>query len=303
MRGERIADPAIPRGREWLRPRRDINGLIRGVALTSMALSLILAPAHSLFAEDETATLIKGWEYAARLQINDSHDIFKSIRPSDARTRRMVDLGLATTLLNVQPKTSGNIAEAEKLLQEIIQSNPSDETAVTGKYLLGRIAQIHMSPPDEALAIRRYSELIESHPNHPLAQSALVKRAMLNIFSMASPDSLQARYESALQDSTRVTEASARRDYMLLLAQAASSLKLSPEILLDHLLKAEAAGNFRDRSLADLYVRIGGVARDAGQNELAITYYDKFLNRFTRDNRRYLVKEMIEALRAGKVSS
>src|SRR5690606_21136809 len=117
-----------------------------------------------------------------------------------------------------------------------------------------------------------YDELIALHPLHPLVQLAMTKRALLRIYQLDEKTPLLTRYKQAVKESSQVTEPGARRDYMLMLANVSVRLNQPEEVTLGHLLEAELCKNFRPRSLADLYVRIGGFAEAAGKKALAKEY-------------------------------
>jgi tetratricopeptide (TPR) repeat protein len=256
----------------------------------------------TLPAKEESPSLKDAWDNASRLLINDSYDIFTNLKPSATADQRMIDFGRAATLINVQPKTSGNISEADELLQNVIKANPNDDLAISSQYILARIAQIHMTPPDDALAIERYTTLINAHPQHLLAQSAITKRAVIRFYALDTNSTLESRYQQMVKDAPLVTEPGSRRDYLLLLANASIRLNKPADVTLGHLLQAELCNNFRKRALGDLYVRIAEFSAVAGKKDMAISYYEKFLANFVRDNRRFIVKEKLAALKSGGVA-
>jgi len=293
-------------------PFKGWNGwMIRGtrnfLALTVLLwVGTVTMQAEPAVSEKSATTVIsaaqQAWDDAAKLLINDANRKFQEAGAMPGVESREIELGEATTLLSVQPKTGSNIARAETLLKKIIAENGSDETAITAKYLLARIPQIHLVVRDEKLADERFTTLIEEHPAHPLAQTALVKRGLIRMYSLTDPATLAERYAVAAKESGNLTGPDARRDYFLLLSDVSIKTSKPPEVTLGHLFEVEKAGNLRDRALADLYVQIAEFARVAGQHDVVVLYYTKFTGRFKRDSRRYYIEEKLAALRSGGVA-
>ncbi|NJK92572.1 MAG: hypothetical protein HC904_12530 [Blastochloris sp.] len=258
-----------------------------------------LIPAAGLWAEESPApTLQSAWKEAASLLVNDSNRSFNQVQAGNPQEERELAYGQAATLINVQPKTNSNMDRAKEMLNRVIAGGDSDDLTVSSRYLLARIAQVHQLPPDDGEAIRLYSDLINKHPDHVLAQQALVKRANLQFFSTESKTPLQDRYALLLKEAGLVTEAEARRDYQMLAFVAGQRLNRPARELLGHLIQVEATGVVRDRALADLYVRLGEFANLAGEKKMAIHYYQTFLNGFVRDTRRLIVREKLAELGA-----
>jgi hypothetical protein len=247
-------------------------------------------------AEKSPATITDAWDEAARLLVNDAQRSFLQLSLGSEADARTILFGQAVTLINVQPKTNGNIAQAKKLFAEIIAGHPTDDLTIASRFLLARTAQLHQLPTNDAEAIELYTDLIARHPQHYFGQMAYAKRAALLAYQLSAATTLESRYQTIQQEAPLVTAPDARRDHQLLLANLAIVLKKPPTVILAHLTQAEATGMVRDRALADLYVRLGEFARLAEQREVAIHYYNAFLNNYIRDARRLLVKERLAAL-------
>jgi tetratricopeptide (TPR) repeat protein len=215
------------------------------------------------------------WRDAARLLVDDAHRQFV------ARGDR---LGEAIALLNVQPKTSGNIERAAELLDRL---RGADEIGIAATYYLARLEQIHRFRPNPQRALALYAELFRQHPHHPLAQSGVVKAALMRLYG---GDADFAEIEAS---GRQLTIPEAVRDFHLALADAAGRLNLPAEKQLEHLLVVERVGVAKRKTAADLYVRIAELARESGRAELARQFYGKFLAEFPNDQRVRLVKERL----------
>lgn len=225
------------------------------------------------------------WGDAARGLVNDAYRQFEK-----AGTHREAQLGLAVTLVNVQPKTSANIERAAAIL-EVLRGN--DELGITATYYLARLEQVHRFTPDPGKALERYDQLYREHPGHPLAQMGVVKAALLRLYITRLP------FEEVEATGVKLSDPDAVRDFHLVLADAAGRLGLSDEQALKHLLAAEQAGLAKRKTAGDVWIRIGELARLSGKRDLAARYYGKFLEDFPNDQRAFLVRERSTALRGG----
>jgi tetratricopeptide (TPR) repeat protein len=240
--------------------------------------------------------LKSAWEEASRLLVNDANRSFNKIKNAEGEEKRVVLYGRAITLINVQPKTSTNIDKAKALFNEVIAGSETDDLSVASLFALARIAQIYQLRPDDEEAILLYTDLIKRHPNHTLAQKAYAKRAVLRAYSLKKEPDLENRFQLIVKEAPLVIEPTARRDYMSLLANLAINLEKPPGLILDFLIQVEATGMLSERGLGDLYVRLGEFARAAGKKDIAIHYYNVFLNTSIRDMRRLIVRERLEEL-------
>jgi hypothetical protein len=261
-----------------------------------LAASLLAAlPAKSALNEGEPAAPESPWELAALGLFKDANRAFAQAPAADREAR----FGQAATLINLQPKTDANLTRADSLLADVASENPADSLGVAARYLRARIAHIHRLSPDPAAALALYRELADSRVDHPLAQRALVQIALLELFEAdLSADQLRARHAALADRDSALTEPSARRDFNLVLGDAALRLGLPDHVALDHLLRADQAGVARDLTRRDNWLRIAELARRAGRPDVAIAHYERFLAATLRDARRLDVEQRLAALRA-----
>lgn len=227
----------------------------------------------------------------------DAHADFAAQTTKNRETR----FGEAVTLINVQPKTDGNLDRAAALLTAIMEEDSSDSLGVSARYYLARIAQIHRANPDNATALRLYRELSEISSPHPLAQRAVVQLALMELFEpRLAPAEVRARFDRLAARGATLTEPSAVRDFNLVMGDAALRFNLGDGTALDHLLAADRSGIARATSQRDTWIRIAELGRRTGRNDVAITYYQRFLEKFLRDSRRRMVTERLTPLLAAQ---
>ncbi len=255
---------------------------------------LTLSTLGATATEDLAADPIEdGWHKASLYLFKESYQRFEG---QDSREAR---LGHAALLLLQQPKTDANldqaVAELEKLAGDA--AGPGDEPAISARYLLGRIAHAHRTPADPALAASHYRRLIAEHPDHFLADQALVKLALIEIYEPGLPvDERLTRIDLFGERAERLTRPGSRRDLHLVLATACANLRLDDTRCLRHYLDADQAGVERPILRANVTVAIGELARRLGQDELARRYFERFLDEFKRDHRRALVEDKLHSL-------
>ena len=267
--------------------------LRRTVAVLALASSLGFATGSTEAADDSDLKAI--WTSATQLMVNEAYAGFQRVRAADDADAREADFGLALMLLNKQPKTEANIQQAADLLTEV-GAGGDDDLSVLAAYYRARVEQVHRFDPDAAAAIALYNSLIESHPGHPIAEVAISKRAVLEIYDDSPLEAKRARLERLAALAPTLRYPPARRDLHLLLADSYARLFQDDQNTLAALLAADADGIERPKNRSDVWVRIGELARLTGQPELARRYYEKFLESFRRDNRTFTVRQRLEAL-------
>lgn len=220
------------------------------------------------------------WQAAAGLDFNRAHQLFADAPPS-----REHALGTATTLLNIQPKTPGNIITATRQLEALRATSAQDEVGITATYLLGRIAQLHQQPADPARALALYGELAQAHPDHPLAQLALVKTALIRLYEPVPRDALPARFLALETLAPRIPDPSIRFQYHQVMREAYGRLLGDYAAMLRHTEAQLPLPAPRPIRRADTLLLAATCAQRLGQNSAALDYYARFLAEFPRESR------------------
>ena len=244
-------------------------------------------PASSVGAEDAA------WEKTTLYLFKDAYRDFRRLDSREAR------LGRAALLLLQQPKTQANLDQAVAELETLAAATPADESAISARYLLGRIAHTHRTPADLPAAAAHYRRLVAEHPAHLLADQALIKLALIEIYQPGlAPEERLARFDRYGRQADELRRAGSRRDLHLLLANACANLRLDDALALRHYMAAERAGVGNPVLRANVIVAAGELARRLGRADLAREYFERYLAEFSRDYRRAFVKDKLAALPA-----
>lgn len=204
-------------------------------------------------------------------------------------------LAWAAALLNAQPRTENNIREAAALFESIGAEDPNLRAAAL--FWLARLWQDHASPADPPRARELYARLVETFPDHPLAEIGVVRLTALDLADLPGlADHARWTEIEARQDLLRRDQP--RRDFHWLFAQAWLDAGGDPARALPHLQTAARLG-FSNRNIAaNTLVQIAELARESGRPDLARETYRRFLSDYPRDGRRHLIAERLGALEA-----
>lgn len=237
------------------------------------------------------ATVDEAWQLGARLLFNDAARAFAEIEAAGTADRRESRFGRAVMLLNVQPKTEGNVEESRALLTAVRAEKPDDDIGIGALYYLARLAHYHGRNPDEAAARSLYEELIARHPDHAYGQLARLKLVTLVLYETETATPAAQRLIAAEALGAPLTDSSARSDFHLAMADAWLRFQADEQRALDHLRAADATGRLvRGSVRSGVFVQAGELARRLGQRELAISYYRRFLADFPRDTRAWTIR-------------
>ncbi len=264
--------------------------------LLAVAFATGLFPAFA--STDQTRTPPEAWAAAATGLFADAHAHFATQAPdSDGVADHEAQLGRAVTLLQLQPKTETRIRAAADVLDTLLAST-SGEIAANARFFRARIEHVHRSTPDLPAAVQHYERLIADHPGHPLAEQAVVKLAIIQLYRQQSRPDLEMRFTEFAARTEDLASTGARRDLHLLLGETALRFNLGERAALDHFLAALEAGILLRSVRADTLVRSGELAVRLGQTDVARHHYQLFLDEFQRDPRRLTITQHLAALDA-----
>lgn len=257
----------------------------------------MFCPCMTLAAEKQT--LDAAWEKASSFLFNESFKTFEKVSPENVAEAREREFGLAVTLLNVQPRTQSNRTEAKALLEKLISENSNDETGIIACYLLGRFHEFHESPPRLDDARKMYRQLAEQHVGHVVAEQAVAALVMLELYENVSEAERLKRFEALDMWSGKLQTRLGRRQFHMNMGLAAVTFRMGGERAIRHLIAADREGITRWQSEVIVWLAIGELAALEGNKDLALTYYRKFLEKYKRDSRNYMIREKVQALEAG----
>jgi tetratricopeptide (TPR) repeat protein len=251
-------------------------------------------------ADQATSLLDQAWDEAAALMVQESYSAFSRALDQKIGDPREAQYGLALTLLNRQPKTNGNIALATDLFTRLQTSNPNDDIGISSLYFLARIAQVHEHEPDIAKALTIYEQLVREHPDHFLAQLAIVKISVLKLYTGANVEAKK----KALRDIDKMTpllmEPSLRCEFDYLVGTACIRYRLGDERAMQLLIEADSLGIPIQTAAANARVRIGNLALRLGRKDIAARYFERFIEDSPRDQRAFTIREILSQLHSEK---
>jgi tetratricopeptide (TPR) repeat protein len=236
-----------------------------------------------------------GWESIRLLQFSDGHTYFENAFAQNQSDREAL-FGQAIALLNVQPRTEGNIQQAQALLESLIEKNAGDTYGLAARFFLARVELMHAEPADRPRAITRLLALADEAPQSVWGELALLKAAPFLLYGNMSEEKRREALHDLEKRGARLTREEIRRPLFLTLAQACFHYDLEPERALSYLMAADVDRVQRWQRRADAYVQIGNLARETGDLALARTYFQKFYDEFPRDSRHYMVGKILQEL-------
>jgi hypothetical protein len=226
----------------------------------------------------------EGWGLLAGYLFRDAHEAFMRDPAGPARA-----LGEAASLLNEPPVTAGKVARAEARLRELVAAYPADESALYARYLLARIAHLHR-PAEGAEIESAYRAVIAAAPDHPLAQLAAGKLALLILYQrpdLPVPQRLAAAAALAPVAGAAAPLPETGCAYYRALADAALYYDVLDERVLAWLQRADAIGTSDVVTATGLRIQLAEVARALGRRDEALGYYRQFLATAVPTDNRY----------------
>lgn len=248
-------------------------------------------------AADTTTGTANAWHDAATFLFNDANKAFRAAGPE--ATERERALGAAISLLNVQPRTTGNLVQARKELERLSSKESNDEVAIFAQYFLARLHAHYESPgASPAEAKRLYRELLTNHAGNPIAEYAASALVLMELYENIQPAERATRFATLEELAPGLKTSSGRRDFHLTMGYAYIDFQTehSNTKAMEHLIAADAEGITRWQAESEAWIAIGELAKAEGRTDTAATYYGKFLAKYKRDNRHYSIQKRLEAL-------
>jgi len=242
--------------------------------------------------------LQQGWDNLDGFLFNEAHTSFSRATGFSGSAERERKLGEAVTLLNVQPRTGGNISRATALLQELADAKISDDTDTFARFFLARTLEMHQAPADLAKARAIYLDLLESRPGTPLAEYGASKIALIDLYDNIPAAEFARRVGELEKLEPLLKTSQGRREFHANIGIACAEQDGPPDIMLRHLLAADKEGFTQWQTESIVWVLIADAAEKGGDKELARQYYQKFTGKYKRDNRYYTIQERLKRLTA-----
>ncbi|PTX97570.1 hypothetical protein DB346_21515 [Verrucomicrobia bacterium LW23] len=252
-----------------------------------------------------------GWDFCSRTLADDALAEFRAElkRETDPAKLRQIKLGMGIALTNAQPKTDDNLDKAVAAFTEVAAGGARDELAAMARYYIARVVERHRYAQDDAQAgeysrkaATLYKELFADMPDQLFAQLGMVKYAMITIYDTNLPTADRPKVLADLETLLpKITHPLAARDFHSELG--AAYLYLPEGVIadakkkaLEHYLEVDRYGLQRFTAKADLWIRIGNLARDEKRNDLALEYLGRFVAEYPRDSRNYYARKVMGEL-------
>jgi hypothetical protein len=237
--------------------------------------------------------LAAGWQALTNYRAEEALEIFdRRLNASDPTLAREAHFGRGVALLDKQPVSASQIAEARALFTALADSG-TDDPAQGARFFLGRIAQHHQAQPDAPEAARQFRRLIAEHEDSVWAQSALSRLALVELYELEQSSPPAVRIAAAEKLLAHAHAPAAESELHLAIADATFFYRLPPGGALPHLLAAERLGRLDWTARAEVLVQIAELSRLAGERRQAARFFRTFLQENPRDLRHYIVAERL----------
>ena len=241
--------------------------------------------------------LAPGWQALANYRAEDALKVFDGrLNDPNPAVAREAQFGRAVALLDRQPVSDSQVAEARRMFAELAGSG-TDDFAQGARFYLGRIAQHHQLQPDPAEAARQYRQLIAEHGDSIWAQSALSRLALVLIYDLDPTVAPAVRIAGAEKLLAEAKTPSAESELHLVIASAIFFYRLPDAPALSHLLAVVQLGRVEWTVRSEVLMQVAELSRLAGRKADALKYYQMFLNENPLDPREYIVHERMKGLK------
>ncbi|HEY5752093.1 MAG TPA: tetratricopeptide repeat protein [Chthoniobacterales bacterium] len=243
-----------------------------------------------------SAEIDQAWEEGATFRFNEANMRFSKLAGKPGVNERERLLGEAITLLNRQPRTRSNIADAQTILERLVRENGTDAAAVFAQYFIGRIEQSYLDPPNYEAARRTYRDLLARFPGDVMAEHAASHLVLLDLYGTISKEERLKRLTDLETLGTGLTTSQGKREFHINLGQACLDLGISDEKALEHFLLADKEGITRWQTEMTVWAIIAELARTERKRDVAIEYYKKIIAKYPSNVRTFTMKKRLESL-------
>jgi hypothetical protein len=261
----------------------------------SLLLVFALFPASSLHSESPLSEKNQTpWRDASVFLFNDAYGGFvKNADSADPMNR----LGQAATLLNTQPRTSQNIAVAQEILLDLSQNpSPNSPLSKLSRFLLARIEENYLTPPQLGEAKSRYLEIVKDKTGIPLLELSASRLVALTTFAKDKPSENLAALADLEPLAGFLTTPEGTREFHLAMGLAILENEGDPNLVLSHLIKADKIGFRRKENVIHNWLVIARLSEKIGNKNLATEYYQRFINNFPNDPKTFGIQHRLTNL-------
>ena len=168
---------------------------------------------------------------AQRNLFNEAHRLFSALEnPAKAGPEiHEIRFGSALTLLLKQPRTRQNLRRAQETFAAIAADHPDNDLGIASRYMLGRMLEVHIDPPDYKGAADGYLSIIDERPNHLFAQISLVRLIHTWLYRDIERESRWEKFRALEEMAPNIQRSQIKATFHYTLARAALQFNLSRE--------------------------------------------------------------------------
>ena len=252
----------------------------------------------------EAPSLESVWKKASTFSFARAFDELELLKREQSTDQRELTFCEAVLLMNQQPKTQKNLTKAHSLFRKVIESDARDDLGIQSRYFDARITEIHQRDPDPVTARAVLFAISQEHPDHYFGQLAYIKYVSSALFDADSIDEVKKNFETVESQSAIVSIPELKVIFHRNLAEGytlteySRTKALSKGKALRHYQTAWNMGLTQRRSIrSNMLIRIGELAFELGEYDVAAEAFRHFLREFPRDQRAYMVSLRLKEMR------
>ncbi len=169
-------------------------------------------------AANATASLDEAWVLAENNLASDAYRMFRALKDHPGIDERERAFGEASTLLNLQPRTTENVRLAEALFESI--SSENDLKGLLSKFFLAKILSDYVSPPRYSEALTACKELVALRSGNPVVENTASRIVALTETSFSKRSERLAALRALEPLAESLSSKPGRRDFFLTLGFA-----------------------------------------------------------------------------------
>jgi len=235
------------------------------------------------------------WQAAATFLVSDAYQGFSHSKALGENDRKF---GLAITLLNMQPRTQGNLERALKSFDEIAETVPKGEPLnALARFFAARVREFYLPAPDLPGASDAYLALIKESTGNPVIELAAARAVMIATFAEPSAGEQPIERVLALESlEPFLTTPEGRREFHAAMGYALLDLGGDVSKAVDHFLAADRVGYTHKAAAMRLWLVAGAAAAKADRIREALVFYGKMVDTYPNDPRTFTVRQHMKAL-------
>jgi tetratricopeptide (TPR) repeat protein len=206
----------------------------------------------------------------------------------------------AVLLIQRQPRTQSNLNRADAILERLSAETVGTEIGVAAVYFRGRLRHVHAITPDMEAAMAFYRDAARLGQGGFWGDMALSLLTAVEIQDLSiSREAFAGRFEELGKRTGQISDPQLRKNLHMSLVLSGMRYGASDEALLPHLEAILEIGPVRRANESDTLIRTGQILESLGRFEDSLVPYQRFLERFPRDNRFNVIRARVTEIKGG----